>query len=59
MLNLDDIKNKNNEDHNKKWPNIPDHPSRMLIIGGSGSRKTNSIPNLIKNQDSYNLTDKI
>ena len=24
MLNLDDITNKNNEDHNKKWPNIPD-----------------------------------
>ena len=59
MLNLDDITNKNNEDHNKKWPNIPDHPSRMLIIGGSGSRKTNSLPNLIKKQDSYNLIDKI
>ena len=24
MLNLDDITTKNNEDHNKKWSNIPD-----------------------------------
>ena len=33
MFNLDNIKNENNEDHNKKWPYIPDHPYRMLIIG--------------------------
>ena len=26
----------------------PRHPSRMLIIGGSGSRKINSLLNLIK-----------
>ena len=35
MFNLDDIINENNKDHNKIWPNIPDHPYRMLIIGGS------------------------
>ena len=39
MFNLDDIINKNNEDYNLKWSYIPDHPYRMLIIGGSGSRK--------------------
>ena len=38
----------NNEDHNKKWSYIPDHPYRMVIIGGSGSRKTNALLNLIK-----------
>ena len=27
-----------------------DHPYRILIIGGSGSRKTNSLLNLINNQ---------
>ena len=43
MFNLDDIRNKNNEDHNKKWPYIPDHPYRMLITGGSGSGKTNPL----------------
>ena len=31
MFSLDDITNKNNEDHNKKWQFIPDHPHRMLI----------------------------
>ena len=23
--------------HNPNWPYIPDHPYRILIIGGSGS----------------------
>ena len=29
---------------------IQDHPYRILMIGGSGSRKTNALLNLIKNQ---------
>ena len=41
MFNLDIITNENDKDHNKKWPYIPDHPYKMLIIGGSGSAKTN------------------
>ena len=36
--------------HNKNWPYIPDHPYRILIIGGSGSGKTNALLNLIENQ---------
>ena len=36
--------------HNPNWPYIPDHPYRILIIGGSGSDKTNAILNLIRNQ---------
>ena len=59
MLNLDDITNENIQDHNKKRPYIPDHPYRMLIIGSSGSGKTNALLNLIKEQDSDNFTDKI
>ena len=31
----------------------------MLIIGNSGSGKTNALLNLIKEQDTDNLTDKI
>ena len=50
LFNLDDIKNENRKEHNKKWPYIPDHPYRILIIGGSGSGKTNALPNLIKQQ---------
>ena len=59
MLNLDDITNENNQDHNKKRLYIPDPPYRMLIIGSSGSGKTYALLNLIKEQDSDNFTDKI
>ena len=51
MINLDSITNENNKEHIEKWPFIPDHPYRILIIGGSGSRKTNALINLIKEQD--------
>ena len=37
--------------NNKKWSYIPDHPYRILIIGGSGSGKTNALLNLINEQD--------
>ena len=36
--------------HNTNWSYIPDHPYRILIIGGSGSGKTNVLYNLIKHQ---------
>ena len=49
MMNLDDIINENKK-HHEKWPYIPDHPYRMLIIGGSKSKKTNALLNLIKEQ---------
>ena len=48
MFNLDRITNKNNEDHNKEWPYISDHPYRMLIIEGYESGKTYALLNLIK-----------
>ena len=36
--------------HNPNWHYIPGHPYRILIIGGSGSGKTNVLLNLIKHQ---------
>ena len=51
MLSLDDITNENKKKHNKKWSFIPDHSYRILIIGGSGSGKTNALLNLINKQD--------
>ena len=50
MINFDDYVNENKTEHNKNWPYIPDHPYRILIIGGSGSGKTNVLLNLIDNQ---------
>ena len=44
---------KTTKDHNKKWP------YRMLIIGSSGSGKTNILLNLLQRQDNDNLIDKI
>ena len=33
-----------------KWPYIPDHPYKKLLIGGSGSGKTKELLNSIDNQ---------
>ena len=56
MINLGSITNENNKKHNEKWSYIPDHPYRILIIGGSRSEKTNTLLNLINEQ---NDIDKI
>ena len=50
MFNLEDITNEKNKKHNEKWPYISDHAYRILIIGGSGLGKTNTLLNLISHQ---------
>ena len=50
MINFDDYTNENIIEHNSKWSYIPHHPYRILIIGSSGSGKTNALLNLIINQ---------
>ena len=50
MINFDNYTNENKIEHNPKWPYIPDHPYRILIVGSSGSGKTNALLNLINNQ---------
>lgn len=47
MISFGLIRNENNKIHNPNWPKIPDLPERILIIGGSGSGKTNALLNLI------------
>ena len=54
MINFDDYVNENRTEHNRKWPYMLDHPYRILIIGGSESRKTNVLLNLIENQPDIN-----
>ena len=51
MFSLDNITNEKNKERNKKWPFIPDHPYRILIIGGSRSGKINALLNLMSQQD--------
>ena len=50
MINLDDYTIESKIEHNSKWSYILDHPYRILIVGGSGSEKTNALLNLINNQ---------
>ena len=55
MISFDDHTNENKalqelRSHNLNWPNIPDHPYRILIIGGSGCGKTNVLLNLTNHQ---------
>ena len=56
MINFDDYVNENKTECSKNWPYIPDHSYRILIIEGSGSGKTNTLINLINEQ---NDIDKI
>ena len=50
MINFDDVIKENIKEHNPNWPEISDHPYQILIIGGSGSAKINSLFNLISQQ---------
>ena len=56
MFNFDCVTNEDKKEHKPKWSEILDHPYQILIIGGSGSGKTNALLNLITN-DPY--IDKI
>ena len=54
MTNFDNVIGENIKEHNPNWPQIPDHPHRILIVGGSGSEKTNSFLNLINQKPDIN-----
>ena len=47
MINFDEVMKENIKEHNSNQPQSPDHPYRILIIGGSESGNTNSLFNLI------------
>ena len=50
MINFHDAIKENIKEHNPNWPEVPDHPYRILLVGGSGSGKTNSLFNIISQQ---------
>ena len=41
---------KNPKEHNLNWLQIPDHSYELIIVGGSGSGKTNLLFNQINHQ---------
>ena len=47
MLNFEYIQKENIKEHHANSPEIPNHLYRTLVIGGSGSGKTNVLYNLI------------
>ena len=57
MINFDDAIKKETKKDNPNWPEIPDHPYRILIIGGTGSGETNSLFNLINQQSDIDKID--
>ena len=61
MTIYDDVAKENINKHDLNQPQLRGHPYRILIIGGSGSGKTNALVNLIKQQDNddYSIIDKI
>ena len=46
MFNFDYIAKEDIKEHNPNWKQILDHPSGILIAGGSGSAKGKSLLNL-------------
>ena len=50
MINFNNYTNENKTEHDLNWPYVPDHPYRILIIGGAGSGKTSTLLNLTYNQ---------
>ena len=54
MFSFDYITKEDIKEHNPNWPEIPNHPYRILIGGGSGSEKTNALLNLINHKPDIN-----
>ena len=50
MINFDDVTKENTKESNPNWSQIFNHTHKILIIGGSGSVKANSLFNLESHQ---------
>ena len=53
LINFDDVTKEKIKEHDLNWPQVSDHLHRILIIGGSGSGKTNSLFNLINQEPDF------
>ena len=50
MFNFDYVTKADIKEHNPNWQEISDHPYRILIIGNSGSGKSNALLDLVNNE---------
>lgn len=50
MINFDNASGENIQEHNPNWRQILFHPNIILIVGGSGSVKRNTMLNLVYTQ---------
>ena len=50
MFNFDYTTKEDLKEHNLNWPEIPDNPYRLLVVGGAGFGKTNALLNLINHE---------
>ena len=50
MFNFDYMTKEDLKEHNVNWTQIPDHAYRILIVGSSGSEKTNALLNPINHE---------
>ena len=50
MISFDDVIKENIKEYKSNSPQIPGHPYRILIIGGSRSGKINSLFNLVNEE---------
>ena len=50
MFNFDYIAKEDMKEHNPNQPEISDHSYRILLVGGSKSRKTSALLNLINHE---------
>ena len=50
MFKFGYITKENIKEHDPNWPEVPDHPYRILIAGGLGSGRTNELLNLINHE---------
>ena len=55
IFNFDYITKEDIKEHYPNQLEIPDHPYRILIIGGSGSGKTNKLLSLINNKPDIDI----
>ena len=56
MFNFDYVTKEDTKEYNPNWPEIPDHLYRILIVGGSGSGKTNALLNITNHEPDIHKT---